>query len=90
MSDEHTLVTATWNSYSVIKLSVLLEKRASIPIVEPFLSGLDTSKEMLTPVFDTSKSLVIGKLALSSGSAEVKSQSSSADVPLLCWGFGRS
>lgn len=81
---KHTLVTATWNSYSVIGLSVLLENCASILIMELWLSGLEIAKEMLTPVFDTSKSLVLGNLALSSGRAEVKSQSSSVDAPLLC------
>lgn len=35
-------------------------------------------------VFDTVNSFVLGKLVLSSGSADVKSQSSSATTPLRC------
>lgn len=82
----HTLETAISNAYSVIKAVVLLEKCATIPITESLLTGLDNLNDMLTEVFDTVNSLVLGKVPLLSGSAEVKSQSSSADAPLLCTG----
>lgn len=78
--------TAISNAYSVINAVVLLEKYAWIAIIESLLTSLDNLKEMLTEVFDTIKSLVLGKVPVSSGSAEVKSQSSSADAPLLCRG----
>lgn len=84
--DRHTFETAISKAYSVINAVVLLEKCARIPITELLLTGLDNLKEMLTEVFDTVNSLVLGKVPLLSGSAEVKSQSSSADAPLLCRG----
>lgn len=82
----HTFETAISNAYPVINAVVLLEKCATIPITESLLIGLDNVKEMLTEVFDTVSSLVPGNVPLSSGSAEVKSQSSSVAAPLLCRG----
>lgn len=84
--EHHTLETAISKAYSVINALVLLEKYARIPITATPFAGLDNLKEMLTEVFDTISSLVLGKVPSSSGSAEVKSQSSSADAPLLCRG----
>lgn len=70
----------------MINAEVLFEKCARIPITVLLLTGLDNLNEMLTEFVDTVNSLVLGKLSLLSGSAEVKSQSSSADAPLLCRG----
>ena len=75
---------ATWNVYSVIKLSVLFEKDAKILTTEPLLSGLESLKQIVTEVFDTVNSFEVGRFVESSGSAEVKFQSSSFDAPLLC------
>lgn len=55
-------------------------------IAEPLLSGLETLNKMVTKVFDTIRSFEAGRFVELSGSAEVKFQSSSVDVPLLgCW-----
>lgn len=48
--------------------------------------GLESWKEMVTKDLDTIKLLEAGRLAFSSGRAEVKSQSSSTDAPLVCCG----
>ena len=78
-------MTATWKVYSVIRLGVLLEKEARIDTSESLLPGLDTWKAILTDVFETIRSLAGGREVVSSGKAEAKFQSSSADVPLLAW-----
>lgn len=71
-----------------MRLEVLLENEALIDMAELVLPGLSTRKSILTEVFETIKLLWAGSSELSSGSAEVKSQSSSADVPLVvCCGF---
>jgi hypothetical protein len=76
-------VTATWKVYSVIKLLVLLENEALIDTKLSVLAVLDTWKAILTDVFETVNSLDDGRLEESSGRAEAKFQSSSADAPLL-------
>lgn len=65
-----------------MRLGVLLEKKALIDIAESVLSGLSTRKSIFTEVFETVRLLRVGN-STSSGSAEVKSQSSSAKVPLV-------
>ena len=75
----NTLVTATWNVNSDIKFVVLLEKyavMATVSLVWPILVALKT---MLTDVFETMSSFEGGR-RLSSGNAEAKSQSSSAET----------
>lgn len=67
----------------MIRLGVLLENEALIDIAEFILPGLSTRKSILTEVFETVKLLWAGSSEPSSGSAEVKSQSSSADVPFV-------
>ena len=77
------MVTATWKVYSVIGLFVLLEKEALMETTLSVLAVLDALKTILTDVFETINSLRDGRLEGSSGRAEVKFQSSSADAPLL-------
>ena len=67
----------------MMRLDVLLEKKALIDIAESTASALSTRKSILTEVFETINSLWAGSSEPSSGSAEVKSQSSSAEVPLV-------
>ena len=66
-----------------MRLGVLLENEAFIDMAELVLSVLSTRKSTLTEVFETVKLLWAGSSEPSSGRAEVKSQSSSADVPLV-------
>ena len=74
-----------------MRLGVLLENEALIDMAELMLPGLSTRKSILTEVFETIKLLWAGSSEPSSGSAEVKSQSSSADVPLVgCCGLAVS
>jgi len=73
-----TLVTATWNVYSVTRLGVLFEKCAWIEMIES--SDLDALNIILTEVFETVKSFERGRL-LSSGNAELNFQSSSTEPP---------
>ena len=69
--------------YSVIRLGVLLENEALIDMVgSVVVSGLSTRNSILTEVLETVKLLWDGSSEPSSGSAEVKSQSSSAEMPL--------
>ena len=81
-----TLVTATWNVYSVISDDVLLEYDASIDIGASGLSDRLTLNATVTDVFETIISFELGSDVLSAGNAEAKFQSSSATVeaPLLC------
>ena len=65
-----------------MRLGVLLENEALIDMAESVVSALSTRKSILTEVFETVKLLWAGSSEPSSGSAEVKSQSSSAEVPL--------
>ena len=83
-----TLVTATWKVYSVTSFGVLFEKVAAIWIMDSLVGGLDTLKEMVTWRPWMTKSLAIGRLLPSSGRAELKFHSSSADAPFVC-GCGR-
>ena len=78
-----TLATATCRVYSVMRLGVLLENEAFIDIEESELSSLSTRKSILTEVFETIKLFCVGSSEPSSGSAEVKFQSSSAGAPLV-------
>ena len=61
---------------------MLLENKALIDMAESVVSGLSTRKSILTEVSETVKLLCAGS-SPSSGSAEVKFQSSSADEPLV-------
>lgn len=80
-----TFETATWNAYSVIRSLVLLEMCTRIAISESLFLGRDSWKEIAIAVFDTTRWFELGRIEFSSGSAEVKSQSSSIDGPLLSW-----
>lgn len=55
-------------------------------MTESVSAGLDTAKEMVTAVLETRSWLVVGREAVSSGRAELKLQSSSVEVPLVCGG----
>lgn len=79
-----TLVTATWKVYSVTNLGLLLEKEASIRITESVFGALCTLNVIVTCPPWMIRSLAAGKLALSSGRAELKFHSSSAEAPLDC------
>lgn len=57
-------------------------------MTESLSAGLDTAKEMVTAVLETRRRLMVGREVVSSGSAELKFQSSSVEVPLACWGGG--
>ncbi len=74
----YTLVTATWKVYSVIRLLVLFEKLASTLMTELSGSFRETSKTIPISFCDTTIVEVFG--SESSGKAELKFQSSSADV----------
>lgn len=76
-------MTAIWKVYSVIRFEVLLEKLARMATAESPLSALCTTNAMVTEVLETTRLLEVWRLDPSSGSAEVKFQSSSADAPLL-------
>lgn len=82
-NSERTFVMATWNVNSVIRSLVLLDKEALIETILSVLAVLDAWKDILTAVFETVNSLKDGRFEESSGKAEAKFQSSSADVPLL-------
>lgn len=79
-----TLVTATWNVYSLTGLGVVFENLARTVSTESRSFGLDTVKEILTAVFETIRFFVLGNEEPSSGKAELKFQSSSEDSPLVC------
>ena len=79
-----TLVTATWKVYSVTNLELLLENEASIRITASVYGTLCTLNAIVTCPPWMIRSLVVGKLGLSSGRAELKFHSSSADAPLDC------
>lgn len=69
----------------MIRLGVLLEKEARIDTSESLMPDLDTWKAILIDVFETIRSLAGGREVVSSGKAEEKFQSSSADAPLPAW-----
>ena len=70
--------------YSVTNLAVLFEKEAAIWITESLLGGLEILNEIETWLPWIDSSLTDGKLVPSSGNAELKFHSSSADAPLAC------
>lgn len=76
---QDTLVTATWNINSVIAPAVLLENLASTSSTSSLVRRRETSNTMPTSPCETMIVAEDGKL--SSGSAELKSQSSSAAAP---------
>lgn len=61
----------------------MLEKCALIATTDSLLLGLDSLNKIATVLFETDRFLEDGRLALSSGNAELKFQSSSAVEPLL-------
>lgn len=67
---------------------VLLEYEANIEIAPSALSVRSILNATITDVFDTVISFDVGRVELSAGNAEAKSQSSSVPVeaPLLCCG----
>ena len=81
-----TLVTATWNVYSVMGFCDLFENVARMSIMESSVFRLDTSNVISTSLEETTRLVEVGKL--SSGKAELKFQSSSAEAPLVFWVTG--
>ena len=79
-------MTAVWNVYSVMTWAVLFENFARMSITPSPICRLDTSNTMWTSLSDTTSVLVDGK-EVSSGSAELKLQSSSIEVPLVVASF---
>lgn len=79
-----TFVTATWKVYSVTRLVVRFEKEARMWITESLFAGRLARKTMFTGPLCTVKSFEVGRLVFSSGKAELKFHSSSADAPLVC------
>lgn len=69
--------------YSVIGFAVLLENLATTSMIASSVFCLETSKTISTSLDDTTRLVALGRL--SSGRAELKFQSSSADTPFVCW-----
>lgn len=61
----------------------LLENLAITSMIASSVFRLETSKTISTSLDETTRLIALGKL--SSGRAELKSQSSSADAPFVCW-----
>lgn len=76
-------MTAIWKVYSVIGFGDLLENLATTSMIASSVFRLETSKTISTSLDDTTRLVALGRL--SSGRAELKSQSSSADAPFACW-----
>ena len=79
----YTFVTAIWKVYSVIALADLLENLARMSITVSSVLRRETSKMMPTSFPETVRVVEDGRL--SSGNAEVKFQSSSAEAPVAFW-----
>ena len=75
-------MTATWKVYSVTSLEVWFEKDAEMWMVDSLFGGLPIVKMIPTWLSETTTLLDAGR---SSGKAELKLHSSSAEAPLLGW-----